>query len=238
MPRYFKVVKIRTLAGVDFDALNEPAPSSGALEQLRKRLTVLHEVVAALLCGWPLEEVEEAAWAFALDGWQHVPPLVTEYDAAFHRHYIPLVEMFRAFGAERDLDAIRILFDEFRNRVQFLQSRAGDIRLSAQVDRLTDVAFERIEPALDELLRVIRMEDPRGSLDAFESSPKGTLLVALANYVGRFSPRAGASLTFMQNERVFDKLKQLSTALASGVAGNLLTDSVEDLFRFMSTYHS
>lgn len=235
-----KLTKIRSLREAELDARVDEAVSQGTVRMdavtRAHKLRVLHQSIAALLAGWPLEDVEEAAWVFALDGWQGVPPLSADYDTAFHAHLLPLIEGYRQSDQASGLPAVIMLFEELRNRVQFLQTRAADIRLSAQIERLTDASIARVEPCLDELLRILRTSSPETELRDFERSAKASLIVALANHVGRLSPEAGAALAAMRNERVFEKLK-FAADLASGVAGNLLTDKVNELLRFMARYH-
>jgi hypothetical protein len=232
------VSKIRRLGDAGMEQVvaaysNAPGKSWGIETALQ--LEVLHEAIGALLAGWPLEDIEEAAWTFALDGWQRVPPLVAEYDIAFHKYYIPLLEKYRLRNpSEVGLSSLGILFDEFRNRVQFLQTRAADIRLSAQLDRLVDAAFDRIEGTLDSLIAMQQSSDSQVAIAEFERAGKGDLLLALANRVGRHAPEVGGAFASVKNERVFEKLKAIHAGLAMGVAGNLLTSAITTLYEYLA----
>lgn len=192
------------------------------------RAHALHHAVTRLLAGWPLEDVELAAWEFALDGWQRTPPLSEDYDLAFAM-YLGLIKHFRLDNMQRaGLTTLGVLIEELRNRVQFLQSRAADIRLTAHQDRLLEVARDRLVPVVTQLATTMeKAKSPTEALASFESEGRGGLLHAVAHAVGTSSPAAGAAV--LQSAPLFDGLKRVIAALPEGVAGNATYDAIKFL---------
>jgi hypothetical protein len=191
----------------------------------------LHVAVSRLLMGWPLDDVEMAAWEFALDGWQRTPPLVSDYDVAFE-HYLVLV---RHHGRRNEkvgpgIDALAIVMEELRNRVQFLQTRAGDIRISTRFDHLVATGFERLVPSLEKLLSELQGADRASSaekLEAYSRTGEGALLASIANAVARRSPEVGAAIASLASAGPM--LQQLVSAIPGGVAGNAFYDGLKVL---------
>lgn len=209
--------------------LEIPSLAAGYVDVTGKALT-LRSNVAGLLESWTSDEVDEAAWIFALDGWQQPLALGREYDRA----YAAYLQFLKAAGtpgpssAYYSLDSLRHILEELRNRVQFIQSRAADIRLSNHFSRLLDVTGERVLPAVDSLLERLATLDPDSrpaALDDF-AERHGSLLTAFANAVGRRSGAAGAVVLlaepyFVQAKRVLAELDRL------GVAGNAIYDAIK-----------
>lgn len=141
----------------------------------QNEIRALRSEAVALLRKWPFSEVEEAAWAFALDGWQTVPPLAAEFDQ-FTERFLTLVDSANLSdqGENAVFELLRISMDELRIRVQFIQTRAGDIRLSHQLRELMTASEARVSAILD---RALASDDPaavllkhKPILDAFENA--------------------------------------------------------------------
>jgi hypothetical protein len=204
-----------------------PVPSNTAVPS---SALALHSRVAALLLDWSSDEVEEAAWEFALVGWQKPAPLSADYDRAFGGY----VQMFEAAGnpgpgsAYFALEALRHILEELRNRVQFIQTRAADIRLSHQFSRLLDVTGERLMPLVESLLKDVGRvaEEEREVLVTQFSERHGSLLRAFADALGRYSGKAGATVHLAA-----DHVDQAKRAIAEmerlGVVGNAVYDSLK-----------
>lgn len=210
-------------------SLDIPSLATGYVDVTSKALA-LRSSVAGLLESWTSDEVDEAAWVFALDGWQQPLGLGREYDRA----YAVYLQFLKAAGtpgpssAYYSLDSLRHILEELRNRVQFIQSRAADIRLSHQFSRLLDVTGERVLPLLDSLVVQLAMLGPDSRPAALElfADRHGSLLTAFANAVGRRSGAAGAVVLLAepyvaQARRVLDELDRL------GVAGNAVYDAIK-----------
>lgn len=185
----------------------------------------LRAAVAQLLAGWPLEEVELAAWEFALTGWHSgQPPLVEDYDWAYERYLQVLDGSNLDAGNRFGQSMLAALFDEFRNRVQFLQTRAADIRLSASLERLTAVSIERVIPVVEELSRILQTSDVAGALEKFEKDERGGFLVAVdqaIDRVGAKNPEIGAGLKMYRENPIVESTMKLAEKLPSEVAKKL-----------------
>lgn len=222
MPRFLRATRIRRLEEAGLEEVWRTLDIDPHTHASRdNRALSLHDAVSALLAGWPLEEIEEQAWVFALDGWQHSPPLIADYDEAFHKHYLRVLSeaRLRSEGTE----TLAILFEEFRNRVQFIQVRAADIRLSHQLGSLVTVSIERTAPVLDRLNEMLKAADPAqrlAVLTAFEDSGQAALLHAVAKRIGQYSPEVGAAVESTVAPLLKGALELLSQ-VPGGVAGNL-----------------
>jgi hypothetical protein len=190
----------------------------------------LRSNIATLLQDWSSDEVEEAAWEFALVGWQRPLALSRDYDLAFSA-YVQLFEVAGNPGpgsAFFALDAVRHILEELRNRVQFIQTRAADIRLSHQFSRLLEATSERLMPLIDSLLKEAdrRTAEEREVLVTEFSERHGSLLRTFADALGRYSGKVGATVHLAA-----DHLDQASRAVAEmerlGVVGNAVYDSLK-----------
>lgn len=194
----------------------------------------LRASVSAVLGAWSSEEIEEAAWVFALEGWQTPLELGLDYDRAFNA-YLLYLERAGVAGpgtsAFLALESLRHLLEELRNRVQFIHTRAADIRISNQFDKFLDTTFERVVPLTERLLKDVEdtsSDEGRNLVVTKFDEDHGPLLKALADAVGRRSGAAGAAIHatepwVAQIHEVFKKL----TAL--GVTGNLVTDALKTI---------
>lgn len=212
-------------------SLDVPQLAEGYVDVTSKALA-LRKSVSRVLAGWTAEEVEEEAWIFALDGWQRPLELGRQYDTAYEA-YLQYLEKAANPGPNSTyyaLETLRHLLEELRNRIQFIQTRGADIRLSHQFQRVVDVTGERIFPRVDELLQDLRngSEDGRElKLRKFENE-HGPMLRAFANAVGRRSGALGASV--LAAEPYVEQAKRAVRELEDlGVIGNAVWEALKHL---------
>jgi hypothetical protein len=199
------------LSGLDEKEITGSSVRSTSLELARR--------LSAFLLAWPLEEVELEAWVFALDGWQRTPPLVQDYDRVFEL-YVVLVDAC-SLGTGRQeyegLDALGQLVRELRERVQFLQTRAADIRLSGQISKLVEVGIERLAPGIEHLANQLENGERRDkALREFATSKYRRLLEAVASQAAASSapePSRG-------EKRLADALVRVVEVTLGGVPSN------------------
>lgn len=202
---------------------------SGAALQLRAS-------VSDVLGAWSSEEIEEAAWVFALEGWQTPLELGLDYDRAFTAYllYLERAGVAGVAGSGTSaflaLESLRHLLEELRNRVQFIHTRAADIRISSQFDKFLATTFERVLPLTDRLLKDVKeaSEEGRNMVVTKFGEDHGPLLRALADAVGRRSGVAGAAIHAAEPwvAQVHEVFKALT---ALGVTGNLVTDALKTI---------
>lgn len=199
-----------------------------------QRAANLHRAISRLLAGWPMEDIELAAWEFALDGWQRTPPLVADYDVAFG-FYLQVLEELRTGPAnDAGRDSLTTLIEEFRTRVQFLQTRGADIRLSSQVERLAEASLERVLPVLQDLnRRLANGANPAAILGQFEREARGGMITAAARAIGRWSPEVGASILSAERSEVLAAASAAIAAIPGGVAGNAVYDGLVRLMTLL-----
>lgn len=169
-------------------------------------LAALRVEIANLLREWPLEKVEEEAWVFALDGWQRPPPLLAAYDALFARFVRGIEEVVPHPTKSASLELAHFGMEELRNRAQFIQVRASDIRLNHQLPQLLGASSERVEAVLaraleNEQMAVELLTQHKGIVEAYMNAlarsngeapasliEKATKLAPLAVQIARYAP--------------------------------------------------
>lgn len=153
--------------------------------------------------------------------------MVTAYDALWGEFQGYVHAMPTAVGVRMHMDATRLLLEELRNRVQFIQVRAADVRLGHQLSQVLEQSTQRLVPHLTRLRDELEATENGAQAIAEFGEKHGDLLRAVALSVGRVSGRAGAAV--LEAGDVARSILTIASGLGIGVGGNLLTDSLKGL---------
>lgn len=196
-----------------------------------------HNHLSRFLAYWNMDRVDEEAWALAFE-WQRTPPLVADYDYA-HLHFLALqnrvVETKTAIESIRQnahftatLEIIKAHMDELRSRVQFLQTRAANIRLSDQVDRIPKVVTQMLASPIQELVKLVAAGDREKAKLMVDSNSLLHALVVKAES----KPAASGQVEFLginMSQESRDTIKGLVVGVLANGATTLIASGVTTL---------
>ena len=183
-----------------------------AIVRKRRQATVdLFDAVGRLLACWTQHRVEEEAWLYSIT-WAEPPSLVRDFDLAFEilsQLEQPLLDEFRggntyptapAPAQTIPFEMVRPRLAELARRVEYLMSRAADLRLSRQLDDLRSTFADRLaQELLNDLERVATIGDELSRAEALNAL--GDRLPVLRRLLATPSP-ATAELVAQVEKRV------------------------------------
>lgn len=182
----------------------------------RLALASLFDAIGRLLTTWTLQRVDEEAWLFSIT-WSDPPSIVADHDLAFELitkiENLLYAELGRPLSPSQPRDGNVMALTQARNRlaalskrVEFLMTRAADLRMSRQLDDLERNLGERLGAALAvdlERLSTLPVADRPEALDRAMSkhrlldrlisskAPEAAKIVAAAgNFLRKIGPFA------------------------------------------------
>lgn len=231
-------------------------PKGGSSPRSRSDLAMwgqyLSRAAASLLVHWNSGRVERAALAHALR-WDGRSELARQVDTAFeyytawlnevtelYRWHRPASESSEQRPAVEAFEYMRAslagLLEELRSRVQFLNARAADIRISGKLEEVANALMQLERDRLAEAVLVAveaQMREPNRPVKAFEKDldaiaakhPEVTQassgeLEALAQAVARKAEDRGVPVREWMLGRGLSILGTAAAQVGFGVAGN------------------